>query len=54
MNRTVWQEVPVEAERIIYVNRTQVFEVPVEIEKIVYMNQTIEVEKVTKAPANES
>jgi hypothetical protein len=46
----VWQEVPVEVERIIYVNRTQVFEVPVEIEKIVYINQTIEVEKVIEVP----
>ena len=41
---------PVEVERIIYVNRTQVFEVPVEIEKIVYINQTIEVEKVIEVP----
>ena len=41
---------PVEVERVIYVNRTQDFEVPVEVEKIVYINQTIEVEKVIEVP----
>ena len=41
---------PVEVERVIYVNRTQVFEVPVEVEKIVYINQTIEVERVIEVP----
>jgi len=42
--------VPVEIEKIVYINQTveveKVIEVPVEVEKIVYINQTIEVEKV--------
>jgi len=41
INTTV--QVPVEIEKIVYVNRTELMEVPVEIEKIVYVNKTIEV-----------